>query len=210
MSVTLIVPFLLIMNDTFSAYIDTFDEINTLISASYRSVTDENAPSKANRVKDDVLSLLIQAYREGVAATSKMLAYDLFVDINSMYEAIYVLIDGKTFEDRVFEHVIMGNLASLQRLTESEYHRVFNVAEEDAAREFQSSRGLGVSKKWITVRDNDVRDTHRYLEGTSVSLDEEFYTFDGDHASHPGGFTKAENNVNCRCVLQFEIDTLQD
>ena len=37
-----------------------------------------------------------------------------------------------------------------------------------------------------------------------------FYTFDGDHASRPGKFTKAENNVNCRCVLKFEIDTSQD
>lgn len=34
--------------------------------------------------------------------------------------------------------------------------------------------------------------------------------FDGDHASRPGEFTKAENNVNCRCVLKLETDTSQD
>ena len=39
--------------------------------------------------------------------------------------------------------------------------------------------------------DDKVRETHRYLEGASVSLDEEFWTFDGDHAAYPGGVTKA-------------------
>lgn len=101
-------------------------------------------------------------------------------------------------------------MSGLQTLVESEYHRVFNAAEEDGAYEFQSTRGLGVSKKWVTVRDEAVRDTHKYLEGVSVALDEEFYTFDGDHASRPGEFTKAENNVNCRCVLKLETDTSQD
>ena len=120
------------------------------------------------------------------------------------------MIDGKTFEDRIADHVIAGDLSGLQTFVESEYHRVFNAAEEDGAYEFQSSCGLGVSKKWVTVRDEAVRDTHKYLEGVSVALDEEFYTFDGDHASRPGEFTKAENNVNCRCVLKLETDTSQD
>lgn len=198
------------MNNTFSAYIAAFDELNILTSTSYYSASGKNMTSKVAQIADDILSLLIRAYQQGITATADMLAYDLTVDVGSMEEAIYEVIDGKTFEDRIADHVIAGDLSGLQTLVESEYHRVFNAAEEDGAYEFQSTRGLGVSKKWVTVRDEAVRDTHKYLEGVSVALDEEFYTFDGDHAFRPGEFTKAENNVNCRCVLKLETDTSQD
>jgi len=197
---------------TFSNYILAFDEINALTSTSFHSVSDTetNMTSRVKRIADDVLSMLIKAYRDGIEATEEMLAFDLSVDTDLMYAAIFERIDGKTFEDRVAAHVQAGDLSGLQTLTESEYHRIFNAAEEDGAHEFQRERGLGVSKKWVTVKDAKVRETHEYLEGTSVGLDEEFYTFDGDHATRPGKFTKAENNVHCRCVLKFEIDTSQD
>lgn len=199
------------MNDkTFSTYITALDELNVLTSTSYYTASNEDMISKVNQIADDLLSLLIKAYRQGIMAAADMLAYDLIVDTDSMYEAIFTVIDGKTFEDRVADHVMAGDLAGLETLAESEYHRVFNAAEEDGAHAFQSEKGLGVLKKWVTVCDERVRDTHRYLEGMSVALDGEFYTFDGDHATRPGSFTKAKNNVNCRCVLQFEIDALQD
>lgn len=195
------------MNDTFSAYITAFDELNILTSTSYYSASGKDMTSKVTQIADDVLSLLIRAYQQGIKATADMLTYDLTVDIDYMEEAIYEVIDGKTFEDRIADHVKAGDLSGLQTLVESEYHRVFNTAEEDGANEFQLTKGMAVSKKWVTVRDELVRDTHKYLEGMRVALDEEFYTFDGDHASRPGEFTKAENNVNCRCVLTFEVDT---
>lgn len=198
------------MNNTFSAYITAFDELNILTSTSYYSASGKDMTSKVAQIADDVLSLLIRAYQQGIKATADMLSYDLTVDIDSMEAAIYEVIDGKTFEDRITDHVKAGDLSGLQTLVESEYHRVFNTAEEDGANKFQSAKGLNVSKKWVTVRDELVRDTHKYLEGMTVALDEEFYTFDGDHASRPGEFTKAENNVNCRCVLTFEVDTSQD
>lgn len=51
--------------------------------------------------------------------------------------------------------------------------------------------------------DEKVRDTHQYLEGMTVGIDEDFWTYDNDHASAPGMFEFAENNVNCRCELLF-------
>lgn len=196
-------------NKAFDKYTAAFDELNILTATSYQSA-EGNLSNRVTQITDDILSLLIRAYKEGVEAAAKMLAYDLTVDIESMRQAVYEMIDGQTFEDRVAVHVMAGDLSSLQTLVDSEYHRVFNQAEEDAAHEFQSTRGLGVSKKWVTVKDNRVRETHEYLEGMTVGLDEEFYTYDGDHASRPGKFTKASNNVNCRCVLELHIDTSQD
>jgi hypothetical protein len=49
--------------------------------------------------------------------------------------------------------------------------------------------------------DDRVRETHDYLEGVRVGIDDLFYTFDGDAAYAPGGFGDPSNNVNCRCYL---------
>ena len=65
---------------------------------------------------------------------------------------------------------------------------------------------FGVTKTWFTMRDEVVRDTHNYLESQSIPLEEEFFTYDGDHAPYPGQFTKAENNVNCRCIVRLTTD----
>lgn len=197
---------------TLSNYILAFDEINALTAVSYNtaSETTEDQTVQVNQIADDILSLLINAYRKGVQAASEMLAYDLTVDVRSMDEVIYLVIDGKTFGDRVADHVLSGDLQGLQTLAESEFHRVYNAAVLDGGHQYQSSVGYGVTKNWYTVMDDKVRETHRYLEGASVSLDEEFWTFDGDHAAYPGGFTKAENNVNCRCTVELHIDAEEE
>lgn len=198
-------------NYSFSNYILAFDEINALTSTSYntKSDKDKDTDSRVERIADDVLSMLIMAYRWGVEATEDMLGYSASVDTDLMYATIFAVIDGKTFEDRVAAHVRAGDLSGLQTLTESEYHRVYNQAGKDAADDIKSESGLKVTKKWRTVGDNKVRETHEYLEGMEVGLNEDFYTYDGDHASCPGGFTKPENNVHCRCVTEYKIDTSQ-
>ena len=137
-----------------------------------------------------------------------MLGYSPTVDVGRMEEAIYFLIDGKTFEDRIADHVSANDLTGLQALVRSEYHRVFNAAEMDGAIEFQTRTGTRVTKTWCTMLDEKVRDTHDYLEAITVPLNEDFYTWDGDHAPAPGGFEKAENNCGCRCVLTFQTDIL--
>lgn len=86
---------------------------------------------------------------------------------------------------------------------ESEFERVFNVAIYDGGRQYQRTTGERVSKVWCTMLDEDVRDTHRYLEGMMIPLNDYFFTWDGDSALAPHGFSQARNNVHCRCVLML-------
>jgi uncharacterized protein with gpF-like domain len=58
------------------------------------------------------------------------------------------------------------------------------------------------SKRWQTMEDDRVRDTHSYLQGMVVPFDADFYTYDSDHAPFPGLFTLPENNIGCRCVVE--------
>ena len=60
-----------------------------------------------------------------------------------------------------------------------------------------------ITKHWVTMRDDKVRDTHDYLEGTEVPFNEDFYTYNGDHAPFPGMFGVPEEDVNCRCIVEL-------
>ena len=84
------------------------------------------------------------------------------------------------------------------RIAETEMHRDANTAALETARKAGAK-----NKTWITMMDEKVRDTHQYLEGMTVGIDEDFWTYDNDHAPAPGMFEFAENNVNCRCELVF-------
>lgn len=190
--------------EVLNQYLVGFDEINQLISTSYTLALSEldNMQDQTAQVVDDLLSMLILAYRAGIDAASVNLAYDLTVDLDTMEDAIYAVIDGKTFEDRVQEHVANRDSQGLSTLAESEYHRVYNNAVYDGGKQYQRETGLDTVRRWVTINDDKVRETHQYLEGMTADLDEEFYTIDGDHARFPGDFKKPENNVNCRCGIE--------
>ena len=170
------------------------DELNVLIAKGfYSSKTKEE-------IEDDLLDFLIEAYLLGVDDAADMMGVVIPPDAKKMEQSIYKKIDGKTFADRVRQNETVGEL---QRLTESEYHRVYNEAVYDGVQQHVSKTHRVVFKTWHTRMDDRVRDTHTYLEGLSLPLGSEFYTYDGDHALFPSGFENAENNVNCRCWLTY-------
>lgn len=191
-------------------YLATLDEIHKAMPVSLALA------ERPEDVVEDVLSYLIDAYLAGSSATAEMLdlapllvalaepdegaeALQTDVDTAAMESVIYLPVEGKTFSDRVLEYALLDDVEGIRTVAETEYHRVYNTAADQTAR---SAPGQ-VSKRWRTVGDNVVREAHRYLEGVEVPLDAEFYTYDGDHAAFPGGFTQARNNVNCRCIVTY-------
>ena len=189
------------MDEAMNRYQLAMDELNLLTATSYYMTDRENVTSRIAQVIDDVLSFLIKAYRLGIKNASIMLDYELTVDITDMEEVIYCRIAGKDFRDRVIDYIVNNDLAGLQTLVESEFHRVYNAAILDGAKQYTNVGNFGAVKTWKTVGDEKVRDTHAYLEDRTVDVEDLFYTFDGDCASYPGGFRKAENNCGCRCAI---------
>lgn len=92
----------------------------------------------------------------------------------------------------------------IQRVVDTEYHRMYNTGAYDTATEMENE-GYPVMKRWITMGDDRVRDTHSYIDDELVPLDEEFYTYDGDSAMFPGDFSNPANNINCRCICTYEM-----
>ena len=107
-------------------------------------------------------------------------------------------IDGKTFRDRVTEDTTPDEAI---RLIDTEAHRDYNTGVYDAA---ATSGKQGIRKRWNTMLDDRVRDPHAYMEGMVVGLDDEFYTYTGDHAKYPGGFGVPDLDINCRCWITLQ------
>ena len=107
-------------------------------------------------------------------------------------------IKGETFRDRIRTQFDEDSLDGILRIIDTEAHRDYNAGVLDAGDE---SGVADLRKQYHTMKDGKVRDTHDYLEGMVVGIDDYFYTFDGDSALAPGGFTDPGNNANCRCWI---------
>lgn len=96
-------------------------------------------------------------------------------------------------------------LGRANRIARTEATRVVNQA-TSASYQTLSANGIQVKKQWLTARDEKVRKTHAELDGVIVGANEEFVTSDLDTASSPATFSKASNNINCRCTIVPILD----
>ena len=144
--------------------------------------------------EDSLLDLLIMAYIFGKDDVSKSLGEDIKVDTDKLYSSVHKEIAGETWVERLNK---AETEAEIERIFVTEAHRCFSDGQWDSA------EGRATKKIWHTQEDDRVRDTHWYIDELKVGLNDYFYTLDGDRALRPYGFTFAENNIGCRCWLEY-------
>lgn len=184
-----------------------FDELNNLEASveslvqNVDSIKDEpNRAMMGNEIEDDLEELLIMAYVMGSDYAKRVLEIDTEEDIEKMSTVINQPIEGKTWKDRVHEHIEQGDFGMIETVIRTEADRVYNEAVEDTAEE----SGLdNIYKTWVTMDDEKVRDTHWHLRGMTIPLDNYFYTFNYDRAKAPHGFGVPQEDCNCRCRLRL-------
>lgn len=148
---------------------------------------------------DEMLDLFLLAYAMGNSVTNENLSSDYAPTLDDALNTVDERIAGKTWRERAEEYFDEnGSVDDLLRIAETEMHRDANESALETAQQAGAKW-----KTWATMLDDRVRDTHDYLEGETVAIDEDFYTFDGDHASAPGLFALPQNNIRCRCELIF-------
>ena len=188
-----------------------YDELNTFKAMVTEYKTEPLAQSEKERLRDDIEDyieyLLFEAYTYGnVQAMQDLGLLDKdpadLINPDVMEQTINEEIAGKTYKDRIREYLDDENstVEDFQRVAETDATRVYNAGVVDGGK---ASGVPGVRKQWITMDDDRVRSTHDYLADMVVPLNEDFYTYDGDHARAPGLFTLPENNIGCRCTLNL-------
>lgn len=218
----------MLMTDTEKRYLTKIDEINRLF---YKPAeTYDSADSLLQAVHDFLVDMYIEGY---AATGYLLKDKEREADFGVIEELLLLNIDGKNLYDRINEYYEIavsnnapetekseirategkteGNKAvipsgnteispdsAITRVIETESHRMYNNGGYDRA-----VKAGAKTKKWVTMGDYKVRDSHNYISGVKIGIDERFYTYDGDSALTPGGFGLAENNVNCRCWLKY-------
>ena len=147
-----------------------------------------------NEIEDSLLDLLIMAYVYGVKDVARSLNEEIKPDTDKMYESVYKKIAGETWVKRINDAITIGELA---RIFVTESHRCFSDGQWDSA------NGRAKYKIWHTQEDEKVRESHWYIDGMKVEINDYFYTLDGDRALRPYDFQYPENSINCRCYLEY-------
>lgn len=172
-----------------------WDELN-LIRSEVRVLWGGKPPNRKQREDfcDWLEFVLCHVYAWGWQGVEDILG-EIKVMFNGDTETVNMEIAGKTFRDRIMDE---DTAEEVLRVVETEAVRDYNTGAYNAAK---ASGVPNLRKRWYTMMDDRVRDSHRYLEGVEVDIDDLFYTDDGDSALYPGGFSLPENNVGCRCTV---------
>lgn len=177
-----------------------WDEINALESKAEAAQTRyKNGDKDAiDNFIDEVTELFEMDYMLGVQDASWQIGKSIDPDYRSMADAMTMKIDGRDYVERINDYIKGGTPYDIARVIATDAHRIYNTAMYDGAK-----KGGATLKTWHTMLDPKVRDLHDYLEGVTVGIDDEFYTYNGDHSLYPGQFGIPEEDINCRCWVTF-------
>jgi hypothetical protein len=182
------------------------DEINAFEDRLKVHFTDEGkgrikSRQDAEDIIDELLDLFLLSYANGATATNTELGTAVMPSVDAVDAAVYAPVAGETWRDRVMGYFDSGGtLYDILRIAETDATRIYNQGAVDAV--VANNATASTVKRWRTMGDEKVRDTHDYLEGMEVPFTSRFYTYDGDSADYPGGFSLPENNINCRCIVE--------
>lgn len=177
-----------------------WDELNLLRESAVDLVRNYRAKKDRKAVGDwcdymEFVLCLIYAY--GWHDAEQIVGIVPFKD-GSDDKCVNLEIDGETYRDRILKQLEEDSLDGVFRIIDTEAHRDYNTGVYDAGKK---SGIKGLRKRWETMMDNKVRDPHSYLQGVTVGIDDEFYTYTGDSALYPGGFGVPELDIGCRCWI---------
>ncbi len=176
------------------------DEINALedrLSVHFEDGGKGRIRSKkdAEDIIDELLDLFLLSYAMGAdsAGGGQM-------PPETVQETLYKRIDGKTWEERVWDYYEGGGTVyDIARIAATEAHRDANAAAYDAAR----ANGK-TTKVWHCMMLDSSRDDHIWLDGMKAPLDGYFYSPGGERTLYPGEWGVPEQDVNCLCWLTYE------
>lgn len=114
-------------------------------------------------------------------------------------------VNGDTYPQisRRVKDLLEGDAGKAIRIVRTESTRIYNEAQYDSILHAEE-QGIIMTKTWISSRDDRTRESHEELDGVTIPVDEPF-EIDGDEGMFPGDFSRAENVINCRCAVQYNV-----
>ena len=175
-----------------------FDAINRLESE--LPIYFENGVIRSKVDLDDIIEDMFGVFLLSYMRGSNLTNPDHKPTLKQIMATIDDDVAGMTWRERMKDHFAEGGtIEDVKRIIETEAHRDANTAAYEAAK----AKGCTM-KTWNAVMDERTRDTHAYLNGTTIPIDAEFYSFRGGSTMFPGQWGIPEEDVNCRCWLTYK------
>lgn len=111
------------------------------------------------------------------------------------------LASATTYRDMANQLSLITNeeLYKSYRIARTEGHRITAEAKLNSMKKAKQ-QGADVVKQWDATLDGKTRKNHRKLDGEWVEVDE-YFEIGGRKVKAPGKFGRAEEDINCRCIL---------
>lgn len=114
--------------------------------------------------------------------------------------------NGKTYKTMAKElkEIVGKEVDKPVRMIRTEGHRIRESGKLNAAKDLQA-KGVEVTKTWLSMGDEKVRSSHQAMDGQTVRVDEDFTLPSGVKTQAPGMSGIAEEDINCRCIVVYNI-----
>lgn len=114
-----------------------------------------------------------------------------------------------TMADRIADK-LNGNYKKSILIARTEVGRVREAGHLASAKNLndalqEGSSGMRMVKKWMTMRDGSVRDTHSRMNGVIVEMDDAFELPSGVKTMAPKQSGVASEDCNCRCYVSYQL-----
>jgi hypothetical protein len=132
------------------------------------------------------------------------------LDLTRVQEEIRRIIPGKRIRVRG-ELRLIGPEARSEMITRTEVNRVYSAGQQIRQEEIQRGLGVKLRKRWVSLLDRRVRNSHLAMHDQIVGVDEDFVLppppgrgiFRAERARFPRDpRLSAGNVVNCRCRVE--------
>lgn len=202
------------------------DELNTLRSEDYETYFDKmDIPQTAKdkrvefskKLEEIILELLESlAYAHENHISNTSYSRDAFADSYLTLLAMYMIVDSDTvlYANTLADEITRATMADADMpymlsedrarfISENEANTALNYADYKQA----VSRGFK-HKTWNTMKDKNVRRTHKEVEGMTIGIDD-WFTVGKASMLYPkdviNAFMYPEEIVNCRCSVTYTI-----
>ena len=121
------------------------------------------------------------------------------------------LAQGSTYKqmsDRLKDE-LGGNVVKPMRIIRTEGARVYASTQQQSLNAIANT-GLKMMKKWVSARDERVRDMHYKMDGVTIPYEDDFVLPDGVVTKMPHLTGYARHDIHCRCIITVDLAENQD
>lgn len=160
-------------------------------------------------IKPDGILRMIENPISGLTLSQRLEKHRSEVVWKVQQEVTQGLVKGETYGtmSKRLKETFEGDAVKSMRVVRTETHRAIEQAKHDSAAH-ATRNGVIMMKEWASSQDERVRSSHQHLDGTKIQMDE---NFKGKYGSGPapGQLGHPAEDINCRCVLYYSIESIQ-